>query len=623
MKINRNTLKDLRLHLDGILLFSMTILSATFFLKDHPEIGSTSTIKLIIYSLLTSISQIAIFYQLGEYKSFWRFSSYYTCSNFGKIFLASSVPVVFLSLEFFASGSFKLSLLNALTSFFVLVSARFARRFFYDANLKKRSSFTENVLIYGAGRGGWDLVKYFKSKTNSGISIVGFIDDDKTKHGNVVGGIRVYGGFNDLETIIEKTMAKRIVISTRSIPSEKLKNTLERSFVHKVKVQLKESEFKSKEHSFPLVRDLNLNDLVGKANKPVDLQNLREDLEGKTVLVTGAGGSIGSELCRQLLSLNPKELVILDHSEFNLFSIYMELNKLESKTKVTPVMKDIAKMEQVEEVFKLHNPEFVYHAAAYKHVHLVELNPNSAIINNVKGTKNLLECAEKYDINRFLLISTDKAVNPCNVMGRTKRVCELMTTSAAIRLDKRFSSVRFGNVLGSSGSLVPILYEQIKNGGPITITDKRMKRYFMTIPEAVKLVLRASCSSKPGDINILKMGDMIPIVDVAKNLLLTMGKTEEEVPIVYTGAKPGEKLYEELYLNGNELRTDHEDILTLPKGDSAVAFSEEFKKNINQLIFFADNNSDQKASEVLCDLTDVVGSNESKELENDKDHKVA
>jgi FlaA1/EpsC-like NDP-sugar epimerase len=290
-------------------------------------------------------------------------------------------------------------------------------------------------------------------------------------------------------------------------------------------------------------------------------------MEGKVVLVTGAGGSIGSELSRQIARFSPAKVLLLDHSEFNLYEIDRELRpETQDFSTVVPLLVDIKDANSLRHVFEKYRPQVVFHAAAYKHVHLVEANAAAAVLNNVLGTANLLRLCEQWHIERFVMVSTDKAVNPVGAMGATKRVCEILTTITGQRLSKPYSSVRFGNVLGSSGSLVPLLTKQIQDGGPVTLTHPDMTRFFMLIPEAVSLVLMSATLSQPGDINVLKMGEPLKILDLAKSLMALMGKNDDEISIAFTGVRPGEKMFEELYLTGDELETRHDDILTVPRG---------------------------------------------------------
>lgn len=349
-----------------------------------------------------------------------------------------------------------------------------------------------------------------------------------------------------------------------------------------------------------------LEELLNRPPIEVDLTDVSHQLSNQVVLVTGGGGSIGSELCRQIIKMRPQTLLILDHSELNLYMIDCELKEMKSDVPVKIILADIKDMKAVKNVFDTYKPSFVYHAAAYKHVHLVENNPYVSIINNIVGTRNLVDCSLNADVDTFVMISTDKAVNPSSVMGSTKRVCELVVTEAATKTQKRFCSVRFGNVLGSSGSLIPLLKKQVYAGGPVTITHPDMTRYFMLIPEAVRLVLKAGSISTPGDVNILKMGEPVKIVDIAKKVITLMGRTEEEIPIAFVGMRPGEKLYEELYLVGNETETRHKDIMVLPNGDSVYDPSQFDNMDLRTVVASLVNYSIENNEKALVILNRLV-----------------
>lgn len=349
-----------------------------------------------------------------------------------------------------------------------------------------------------------------------------------------------------------------------------------------------------------------LEDLLGRPAVNVDLGAVHNQIKNKVVMVTGGGGSIGGELCRQIIQMSPKKLLVLDHSELNLYLIDCELRSMNLDVSVEVILADVKDQTTLRNVFEEYHPEIIYHAAAYKHVHLVEKNPYSSIINNVVGTRNVIDCSLEFGVETFVLISTDKAVNPTSVMGATKRVCELIVTEAARKSGKRYCSVRFGNVLGSSGSLIPLLKKQVYAGGPVTITHPDMTRYFMLIPEAVKLVLKAGQISRPGDVNILKMGAPVKIVDIAMKLITLMGRKLEEVPIVFIGARPGEKLVEELYLCGNERETEHKEIMVLPNGDSVYDSSQFNNQELRSVIAKLVNYSticDEQALKILRKLS--------------------
>ncbi len=345
-----------------------------------------------------------------------------------------------------------------------------------------------------------------------------------------------------------------------------------------------------------------LEELLNRPSIDVNLDDVRDQLKGKVVLITGGGGSIGGELCRQIITLVPQKLLILDHSELNLYLIDCELREMKSGVEIQTILADIKDLPTIRYVFASYRPEFIYHAAAYKHVHLVEKNAYASIINNIVGTRNLIDCSLEFNVDTFVMISTDKAVNPSSIMGATKRVCELLITNAANVSENRYCSVRFGNVLGSSGSLIPLLKKQVYAGGPITITHPDMTRYFMLIPEAVKLVLKAGHISRPGDVNILRMGEPVKIIDIAKKVITLMGRTEKEIGIEFIGKRPGEKLFEELYLCGNEYPTEHEDIMVLPNGDSIYDSSlfngQDLRTVIAKLVNYSIN-QDETALEIL------------------------
>lgn len=355
------------------------------------------------------------------------------------------------------------------------------------------------------------------------------------------------------------------------------------------------------------VEDIKVEDLIGRNFDQPDLSLLEQEMSGKTVLVTGAGGSIGSELSRQIVKMDIKRIILAEHSELALYSIYEELEESTQgqKIEIIPFLINICNINSLEYLFDLHTPNFIYHAAAYKHVNIVEKNPFSGIINNILSTKNLLEVSAKYTVSKFVLISTDKAVRSTNVMGATKRLCELLTTQTANDTGLSFSSVRFGNVAGSSGSLIPKLKKQISKGKPLTITDKRMKRFFMLIPEAVNLVLKSSESAKPAEISLLNMGKSLKIVDIANKLLDLSGRDPESYPIKYTGAKPGEKMVEELFIKDGVSFKSNDMFLRLSDGDDGFK-PFEFEGQLYEDIFQVTNkvislahNYDHKAVELL------------------------
>lgn len=496
-----------------------------------------------------------------------------------------SLAVTLASLSYFSiiESSINGKEFIAINSTYTVLSLalRGVRRYFNNrSSIDKKS---KNILIAGSQR----QVDLAKSLRNQGFHIVGLIDQNDI--GLEKSGFKVLGDFGDLDTILNNYHVDLVAISDE-MDGKSIQTLMQSCVAHKVKI--KKYSFKLEDSIWSL-KDFELHELLGRDKVNVDLSNLNLELAKKTILVTGAGGSIGSEIARQIARYNIEKLLILDSCEFNLFEIKKELNQLFPKNKtIIPIMADIKDAQSLEHIFREYCPDHVYHAAAYKHVHLVEENPYSAILNNVLGTKNLISLSSRYGVDTFLLVSTDKAVNPTSIMGATKRICELLVSRKAIESHGKYCAVRFGNVLGSSGSLIPILKNQILNGGPVTITDPEMRRFFMTIPEAVSLVLKSGSISDNGAVNILKMGDEVRIVDIAKKLIKLCGHTENEIPIVFTGKKPGEKLYEELYLCGDELATEHPEIVSLPNGDSKNLFVTdesliEFDRKIRDIIMNA------------------------------------
>jgi FlaA1/EpsC-like NDP-sugar epimerase len=510
------------------------------------------------------------------YAVMWRYISSIDAVRLAEAILLSTA--LSLAVSFFIRGNLFLMprsifIIDALLALVGLLGARMARRLLHEGfNHPSKDSSGKRTLIYGAGQNGRHLAQRMRLDSTLMTRLVGFIDDDPAKQKLIIHGLPILGTSSQLEQIISEKRISQVIVAIPHISGDALRHLIlaTKKFNIRPRIISKVADPSARSATkVEVIREINLADLLNHPPREIDLKSVRELIHGKCVLVTGAGGSIGSEITRQALQHEPGQLLLLDHSEFNLYEIDSELRiPTSDHQRVVPLMVDIKNSSQIDRVVRQYSPDVIFHAAAYKHVHLVEANVESAILNNIGGTLNLLKAAKAVGVRHFVNISTDKAVNPAGVMGATKRVCELLVTIFSQENGSaRYCSVRFGNVLGSSGSLIPLLKEQIRNGGPITLTHPDMTRFFMLIPEAVALVNKASTISKPGDISILKMGDPIPIVEIAKSLLALMGKSEDDVPIVFTGARPGEKMFEELYIRGDELETEHPDILTLPNGD--------------------------------------------------------
>ncbi len=558
---------------------------------------------------LTLFFRLGVLYAMGANHIIWR---YITAQDAFRLVMAMVFSTILISAGFYFVRLQVLGptilILDLLVSTYLVTGSRLLWRAWHE--YRKRMTSGEGgrkTIIYGAGTHGVQLAHRIKTDPHLSLRLIGFVDDDPRKQGKSIGGVRVLGTREHLRDFLIGYQVKALVIAIADLEGPALRDVLQQC--HRCGVRPKMylsfgSATITDKSEWELLRDVQLRDLLKRSRKKIDLIPLQEELAGKRVMITGGGGSIGGELARQLLGLNPSEVIVLDHSEYSLYQITEELLGLRSTNLlITPVLADLKDIASVKLVMNKYRPQVVFHAAAYKHVHLVEANPQASVLNNVLGTKNLLDVCADTDVETFVLISTDKAVNPVGIMGATKRVCELMTSTVAKRTGKRYCTVRFGNVLLSSGSLVPLLKKQIRNGGPVTITHKDMTRYFMLLPEAASLVLKASSISAPGDLNILKMGEPIKIVDIATSLITLLGKNPDEVPIIYTGARPGEKLAEELYLCGDELKTVCEEILVLPNGDLEANKGALDPRNVNRriekLVKMAQEGSPETAREVL------------------------
>ena len=422
----------------------------------------------------------------------------------------------------------------------------------------------KKLLIIGGGYSANDIIKTLKSTLKGKYEIIGIIDDNKKRLGYSVGGVRIIGDRNDIEKICEKYQIDTIFFTIVNIDNQNKKEILEicNKTNAKVKVLPGLRELISEENLYQSLRDVEIEDLLGRDPVELDNNNIKSLINEKVVLVTGGGGSIGEELCRQIMLHNPKQLLMLDIYENSLYDIELELKAKYPDSDIQAIIANIRDKERMFEIFEEFSPEIVFHAAAHKHVPLMENNPTEAIKNNVFGTYNLVNACDKYGTKRFILISTDKAVNPTNIMGATKRLCEMIIQAKDKESETEYVAVRFGNVLGSNGSVVPLFKKQIAEGGPVTVTHKEITRFFMTIPEAVALVLQSITYAKGGEIFVLNMGEPVKIYDLAKSLIELSGLTPgEDIEIKFTGLRPGEKLYEELLMDEENLQaTGHEKI---------------------------------------------------------------
>ncbi|HUI08964.1 MAG TPA: nucleoside-diphosphate sugar epimerase/dehydratase [Bacteroidota bacterium] len=455
--------------------------------------------------------------------------------------------------------------------------SRLALRMMSDFSLPRREGGkVKRILIAGAGAAGMKGVRELRGRADLGFDPVAFVDDDPGKQGHSIVGVPVRGTLADIARVVRDSRIDEVVVAMPSAPGKVIRNVREACVAAGVPVKTTPGllEILSGSAGVAAIRDIEIDDLLRRGVVQTDIEDVRGQLKGTRILVTGAGGSIGSELCRQIVRCAPAELVVLEMGENPLLAIESELRKIcadtGGPTAVRPVVADIRDRVRMGEVFREYAPRILYHAAAHKHVGLMEENTAEAVTNNVLGTRTLVDLALEHGLDRFVMISSDKAVNPTSVMGATKRVAELLVREAALGAGRAFVTVRFGNVLGSRGSVVPIFKNQIAMGGPVTVTDPEATRYFMTIPEAVQLVLQAASMGTGGEVFILDMGEPVKIAELARELIRLSGFEEgRDIAIAYTGLRPGEKLHEELFYDTEHVeRSAHAKILVsrVPRG---------------------------------------------------------
>lgn len=461
----------------------------------------------------------------------------------------------------------------------------------------------KRVLVVGAGGAGALVANEYKKNPQYKKKVVAFVDDFSEKRGTYVSGVKVLGDRYDIPTVVESQRIEEIIIAISELKEVELKKILDecKKTTAQVKIMPGVSEVIDGKFSVKKIRDVDVEDLLGREPIKLDFSGISSYIENKVIMVTGGGGSIGSELCRQIAKFNPKELIIFDIYENNAYDLQNELLRKYKNLNLKTLIGSVRDRKRLNSIFKEYRPQVVFHAAAHKHVPLMEDSPGEAIKNNVLGTLNTAELASEYGVERFVLISTDKAVNPTNVMGATKRMCEMVIQSIDKESDTEFVAVRFGNVLGSNGSVVPLFKKQIAEGGPVTLTHKDITRYFMTIPEASQLVLQAGAYARGGEIFVLDMGEPVKIYDLAENLIRLSGYIpNEEIEIKVTGLRPGEKLYEELLMNEEGLsETPHKKIFIGRPGEFKL---EKVKNNINTLLDVVKLGNKEKLREKLQEV---------------------
>jgi len=535
-----------------------------------------------IFSLLPALLVIKLtsFWLVGLFRGWWRYASMADLMQLIKGNLLASLFFTFYIMLAYHFDHVPRSVIvaDALLCFLFAGGIRFATRAFrenYFPMFVGTETTRRRVLIVGTGEAGRMIAREVRANARYKMLPVGFVDDDARKRNAILQGIAVLGTTADLPHLIRHYEVEEIIIAIPGATGKKIRAIVEQCHLAAVTFKILpdvEGLFNGR-IALHQIREVDLNDLLGRDTISLDQAQIRNYLQGKRVLVTGAGGSIGSEICRQLARFKPDKLILFENAETPLFHIEQELARLVPDVHLVPVIGDVRNRSRVQGIFDTQMPQVVFHAAAYKHVPMMEANPAEAINNNVQGTRLVADAAETIGVETFVLISTDKAVRPTNVMGATKRVAELYVQSLAATSKTRFVTTRFGNVLGSNGSVVLTFQQQIKAGGPVTVTHPEVTRFFMTIPEAAQLVLQAGSMGRGGEIFLFDMGQPVTIVHLAQELIRLSGlRPHEDIEIVYTGLRPGEKLYEELLLADEDtLPTHHEKICVAAAAQRNVA----------------------------------------------------
>jgi FlaA1/EpsC-like NDP-sugar epimerase len=515
----------------------------------NPMVMVTALTLFICHHIFASIYKL--------YHKVWQYASIGEILAIAKAVTFTIASAAFMQELVFHHMYVRVLLITWMLHMLLIGGSRFSWRMIRD-NIMNRQKNMKRTLIIGAGSGGTMVARQLLNNSKVDLKPVAFIDDDRNKHRLEILGIPVVGDSNVIVQAVNKYHIDHIIIAIPSLNKKEINRIYQECAKTNAKTQImpKLEDVMTGKVSVNEFRDVQVEDLLGREPVELDIDSISEYITGKTVLVTGAGGSIGSEICRQICKFKPGKIVLVGHGENSIYLIDMELRQMyQDHIEIVPVIGDIQDRARMFEIMEEHRPYVVYHAAAHKHVPLMEYNPREAVKNNIFGTKNVAEAADTFGVHTFVLISSDKAVNPPNVMGATKRFAELIIQSLAQQSQTKFVAVRFGNVLGSRGSVIPLFKKQIQAGGPVTVTHPDMTRYFMTIPEASRLVIQAGTLARGGEVFVLDMGEPVKIVDLAKNLIKLSGYSIEEIGIKFSGLRPGEKMYEEL-LNENEIHPE-------------------------------------------------------------------
>lgn len=542
--------------LDTVIVLT-SIFFGYFILK--PDVTVFTTEVVIASAITITIAHHFFAWRYGLYRKVWSYASISELEAIFKAITLSILVVMAVQLLITQHINVRALFLTWMLHLLLIGGSRLSWRVVRDNMIKNNSKTMKRTLIIGAGQAGTIMARQMNNNPESGMKPVAFLDDDRRKLGLEIHGVSIIGDTKNIADYVNDNKIDKIVIAIPSMPKSEMSVLIKQCVDTGVKTQTipKIEDIMTGKVSVSDMQDVKIEDLLGRDEVKLDMEAIQSKLTGKTIMITGAGGSIGSEICRQVSRFQPSKLVLVGHGENSIYLIERELReKVADTIEIIPVIADVQDRKRIFGIVEEHAPHVIYHAAAHKHVPLMEANPREAVKNNIFGTKNVAEAADTYGVPHFVLVSTDKAVNPPNVMGATKRFAEMIIQNLAKNSETKFAAVRFGNVLGSRGSVIPLFKHQIKQGGPVTVTDPEMTRYFMTIPEASRLVIQAGTLARGGEVFVLDMGEPVRIVDLAKNLIRLSGYEDGEIDIQYSGIRPGEKLFEEL-MNPNERQDDY------------------------------------------------------------------
>ncbi|MFD1929266.1 polysaccharide biosynthesis protein [Sporosarcina siberiensis] len=525
----------------------------------HPVINVFANTTLLISAAIIQIAHHIFAWHFGLYRKAWSYASIGELKSIFQavtltIFVVACVQYI-INQDVYVRALFLTWMLHIL----LIGGSRLSWRLMRHSLMNRNGGVLTRTMIVGAGQAGCMVARQLQNNPESGMTPILFVDDDPKKSGLEIFGLKVFGGTTEIAEIVQDNKIEKIIIAIPSLERQQMSLLMKECLETGVKTQTipRIEDLMTGKVSVSDMKNVEIEDLLGRDEVELDLDAISEKLTNRTILVTGAGGSIGSEICRQVSRFMPGRIILVGHGENSIYHIDGELRKKASNlTEIIPIIADVQDRSRIFDIVNEYKPDVIYHAAAHKHVPLMEANPMEAVKNNIFGTKNVAEAADTFGVPHFVMISTDKAVNPPNVMGATKRFAEMIVQNLAKESNTKFAAVRFGNVLGSRGSVVPLFKKQIAMGGPVTVTDPEMTRYFMTIPEASRLVIQAGTLAAGGEVFVLDMGEPVKIVDLAKNLIKLSGYSEDEIEINYSGIRPGEKLFEEL-LNDNERQSEY------------------------------------------------------------------